>query len=299
MQVAPGLFLLPLPLEAPGFSSFIGAWLCRTDRLCFLVDPGPSATVPALADMLDALEVDRLSFVLLTHIHLDHAGGAGDLLARRGSCPVICHSSAIAHLHNPARLWEGSLKTLGDLARSYGAPRPVDKDLLADAASFSEAGVKPILTPGHAPHHVSYLFRDVLFAGETGGVHADLAGGRSYLRPATPPRFFFETSLESLDALIHTPHRLYCFGHFGSTERSAELLPAHREQLHQWKDLIGEVMEQGRPDPLAASLSLLLERDPNLAGLSGFSPEVREREIYFLKNSIRGFMGYLSPRDAR
>lgn len=299
IEKAPGLFFLPLPLPAPGFSSFIGSWLYKKDGLCFLADPGPGASVPELCSALSRLGVGRLDFILLTHIHLDHAGGCGNLLEALGPCPVVCHPKATAHLADPARLWEGSVKTLGELARAYGQPKPVNPGLLVDATGFGEAGIRPVPTPGHAPHHVSFLFSDILIAGETGGVYVDQGGGLVYLRPATPPRFFFETSMESLDILARTPHRIYCYGHTGAVESSAGLLAAHREQLIFWEQEIRRVLAESPSDPVEASLSRLLAEDPRLAGFSKLSPEDRERERYFLSNSIRGFTGYLARKDAR
>jgi glyoxylase-like metal-dependent hydrolase (beta-lactamase superfamily II) len=164
-----------------------------------------------------------------------------------------------------------------------------------DAESFHDFGVEVLMTPGHAPHHVSFRIGDRLFAGEAGGVFLD-RGGEPYLRPATPPRFFLETSLESLDRLIAVDHAILCYGHFGASRNGRRLLEAHRRQLLDWARTVGDVAagRASEADPVEACLARLLETDPLLAGLRYFAPDVRRRELGFLRNSVRGFLGYLS-----
>ena len=113
----PNLHLIPLDLDLVGFRSFIGAWLYRGPEAFFLVDPGPPAMVPHLIQALESLSVERLDFILLTHVHVDHAGGTGDLLQRFPGTPVVCHAGGIPHMADPAHLWQASLKTLGVLVQ--------------------------------------------------------------------------------------------------------------------------------------------------------------------------------------
>ena len=294
-QVAPDLFLVGLDQpKLPGFDDFIGAWVVIGPPT-ILVDAGPAASVTPLVEALVELKIQRLDAILLTHIHIDHAGGAGDLCRFFPDTPVVCHRAAHRHLVDPTRLWEGSLETLGDTARAYGPIGAVPAERLVDAAFFHDFGVEVLMTPGHAPHHVSFRIGDRLFAGEAGGVFQDCAG-EIYLRPATPPRFLLETSLESLDRLLAVDHAILCYGHFGATRNGPAMLAAHRRQLLDWAESIGEVT-RGLPagaDPLEPCLARLLETDPLLAGLRYFPPDVRRRELGFLRNSVRGFLGYLS-----
>jgi glyoxylase-like metal-dependent hydrolase (beta-lactamase superfamily II) len=293
-QVAPGLVLIGLHQpKLPGFDDFIGAWVV-TGPPAILVDVGPAASVTALVESLAALRIERLGAILLTHIHIDHAGGAGALCRFFPDAPVVCHRAAHRHLVDPTRLWQGSLETLGDTARAYGPIGAVPAERLVDAESFHDFGVEVLMTPGHAPHHVSFRIGDRLFAGEAGGVFLD-RGGEPYLRPATPPRFFLETSLESLDRLRAVDHAILCYGHFGASRNGPAMLAAHRRQLLDWAETIEEIT-RGLPaeaDPLESCLARLLETDPLLAGLRYFPPDVRRRELGFLRNSVCGFLGYL------
>ena len=103
-QIDSHLFLIDLPQKLEGFHNFIGAWVYRDEDVCFLVDPGPAASINALEEALRALEVTHLDFILLTHIHIDHAGGTGKILARFPGARVICHPAGIKHMVNPAKL---------------------------------------------------------------------------------------------------------------------------------------------------------------------------------------------------
>ncbi|MBW1988044.1 MAG: MBL fold metallo-hydrolase [Deltaproteobacteria bacterium] len=294
---APDLYLVPLPQDLPGFGSFISAWV-YTGGPCFVVDPGPSATVPLLVSALNALGVKSLDFILLTHAHIDHAGGAGGLARAMGRPRVACHPKAMPHLADPSRLWEASKKTLGHMAEAYGPITPVDQELLTDPLSTELPGISAIPTPGHAPHHISYGRGPFLFAGEAAGVRLPLNGGGYVLRPATPPRFFFDVTLKSLRALGEVEHETLCYGHVGLTSHSARNRADHEEQLGRWLAIMEEVHRQtsDQRERVDAGLSRLLSEDPLLAGFSRFSPEEAGRERYFVKNSVRGFMGYLDER---
>ena len=291
------LTLIPLPQNLPGFEAFIGAWL-MTGRKNYLIDPGPTFTIAKLTAALQALEIRHLDAILLTHIHIDHSGGIGDLTRRFPETPVVCHAKAVKHLVDPARLWAGSLETLGDTARAYGPIAPVDPDQVVAVEDFSGSGVDVLMTPGHAVHHVSYRLDDTLFVGEAGGVYRELPDGY-YLRPATPPKFFLETSLESIATLEKVDCRRMCYGHFGQTCRPAERLSAHRRQLEWWAQKIaGLSVGAGRPDLVAFCLKSLIKEDPLLSGWPQLSGPDQQRELNFMANSVRGFLGYLQDSRA-
>jgi len=300
IPVTPSLDLIVLDQRIDGFQSFIGSWLYKGDRN-ILVDTGPAATVSLLLRTLKDMGITHLDAILITHIHIDHAGGVGDLVDEFPGVPVVLHESGMRHMANPDRLWEGSLKTLGDTARAYGPIRPVPLELLRNASQFTEFEIQPIPTPGHAAHHVSYRIGSVLFVGEAGGVYAELKtknGKQFYLRPATPPRFFLETSTRSIDALLETPHDLICYGHFGYSDRTPELLATHKQQLLDWENIIQRQLSN---DPEAGledrCIDELLKSDPLLAAFHNMEPPIRKRERGFLRNSVRGFLGYLAEKE--
>jgi len=285
-------FFITLPPPIPGFDDFIGCWLYR-GNISFIIDPGPSVTSKALARALEELNVSRLDYIFLTHIHIDHAGGVGDIAAYFPDSPIICHKAGIPHLVDPSRLWEGSVKTLGETAIAYGPIKPVSSDRLIQADQFKSDIVSPVFTPGHSPHHVSYMTEKYLFAGEAAGVFLSLDSGREYLRPATPPRFFLEISTDSIDALIEKKPLNICYGHHGIKGNAVEMLNKHRNQLLLWEKIIRKEIQNNSDDFLTSCFNRLLKEDPLLAGFSHMSQPVQKREQGFIINSIKGYEGYL------
>ncbi len=231
--------LIEIEQPLPGFNRFIGSWLCRdrADAPVLLVDPGPARSAPRLLAALDRLGADRIDYILITHIHIDHAGGLAALLDRYPMAMGICHEKAMPFLADPAKLWEGSEAVLGDVARMYGRPAPVDPDRLLPHPKAGVPGLDILETPGHAVHHLSVSYGGCLFAGEAGGTYMALPDG-DYLRPATPPRFFMASYLESLDRLISLDNQpVYC-GHFGRAADSRKMLARFRERLLRWEVII-------------------------------------------------------------
>lgn len=283
--------LVEIPLDRPGFQRFFCAWLVRGERT-FLVDTGPARSAGALIRRLKALGLDRLDYVLLTHIHLDHAGGLGRVLEAFPGARVVCHRKAVPHLADPARLWEGSRKVLGDLADAYGEPRPVPEGILDAHDEARVPGLHILETPGHAPHHVSFACGGCLFAGEAAGNRFQWEG-REILRPATPPRFHLEECLASVDRLRELEDRTLCYGHYGAAEGSHDMLDRFRRQLLRWRDVLASLLRE-RPDAAAGTcLEHLLAEDPELRSFPHLDPETQSRERFFLKNSIRGYLQYL------
>jgi glyoxylase-like metal-dependent hydrolase (beta-lactamase superfamily II) len=292
-QLSDNLFLITLDPLMSGFENFIGTWLFK-GNINFIVDVGPSVTAPELIKAIESLNVTHLDYILLTHIHIDHAGGIGEVAHHFAETPIVCHKSGIKHLVDPTRLWEGTIKTLGNLGQGYGPIKAVDEKRFLDHETFKSEGIKCFLTPGHSAHHVSFLTEDYLFAGEAGGVCFSIEPDHEYLRPATPPKFFMETSLKSIDTLIGNAPPKICYSHFGMKNDAKGMLLKHKEQLHLWEKIIRQEFESSpKKDFISDCLNLLLQNDKHLAGFFSLDHSSQERERGFLTNSIRGFAGYL------
>jgi glyoxylase-like metal-dependent hydrolase (beta-lactamase superfamily II) len=242
------------------------------------------------------MNIDRVDYVLITHIHLDHSGALGDFLEHYPMAKVICHERAIPHLVDPSALWAGSLKVLGDVAETYGEPKPVEEERLISHTQWDSIDLGVIETPGHAVHHLSFYYKGRLFAGEAGGTFCTV-NDSEYLRPATPPRFLFEIFLESVDKLLQLDDQEIYFQHFGRAESSHRLLKMFREQLFIWKDVIGEQVSMDHSDIEQICLDALFEKDPYLKAFKSMDRGIQERERFFLTNSVRGFLGYLQEKD--
>ena len=282
--------LIEIKQEPPGFNPFFGSWVCRDD-LILLVDVGPARSAYRLIESLSLLHLTRVDYILITHIHLDHAGALAPLLEEYPMARAICHSEAIQHLVNPERLWAGSLKVLGNIARAYGPPRPVLRERLIPHTEVNLKDLQVIETPGHALHHLSYSYQNRLYAGEAAGNYLSF-DGLDYLRPATPPRFFLEVFLNSLHRLSDMTDQPIRYAHFGDAPSSQVMLRRFHCQLLHWKDIIGESFRKGGTTEaiIKRSIDLLLERDSNLTSFHSMNPEVQSRELFFMSNSIKGFI---------
>jgi glyoxylase-like metal-dependent hydrolase (beta-lactamase superfamily II) len=283
---------IDLPQKITGWDHFIGAWLIQ-GKPTIIVDVGPEASIKSLVTQLGQHGIRQVDYIWLTHIHIDHAGGLAPFLKEFPMAKAIVPSKGLPHLLDPTKLWEGSLATLGEKAVAYGPIAPVSPDFLISPDGFNLDGLTILETPGHAPYHLSFGYQDFLFCGESAGIFQSFED-RFYLRPPTPPRFFFEQTVESVDRMLAEKNRSIFFGHSGASyPRSQEVLGLYREQLFRWKTLIGEVLKS-TPDPVTEQvIDLLLEKDPLLACFQEMDSQSQQRERFFMANSIAGFMGYL------
>jgi len=295
--------LVCIDLDQPameGFRKFISSWLCVTDSCSVVVDPGPLSTIPFLLEELRRRGVSRLDYILLTHIHIDHAGGTGALLREFPGAMVICHPDGIRHLIEPEKLWQGSQKVLGGLAELYGEIVPVPGESILFSEEIGEGEIRAFLTPGHAQHHCCYLVDDLLFAGEVAGVRFPLDGA-IFIRPATPPRFILEVALDSLDRMIALGPKRMVFAHYGMVESGLQHLRIAREQLLLWVRCVADVAAAGVADFEEALVSRLMEADPHYRSVTLLPPDIRARERYFLGNTLKGMAEYVAalPEEGR
>jgi glyoxylase-like metal-dependent hydrolase (beta-lactamase superfamily II) len=286
--------LVEIEQAAPGFNGFIGSWVCR-DGITLLVDVGPSSTSSRLIRSLDALGVREVDYVLLTHIHIDHAGALADVLARYPGARVLCHEKGIEFLVDPTRLWAGSKKVLGKIAEGYGEPKPVSRDRLIPHTQNPLESVAVIETPGHAPHHLSFTYDGGLYAGEAAGNYL-VVDGREYLRPPTPPRFFFDVFVESVERLLVLEDQPIYYAHFGRAESSRRMLKAFKDQLFRWKEVISDQLSLGEEGLAERCIAELLEKDANLQAFPLMGPDAQKRERTLMANAVNGFIGFLQGK---
>lgn len=276
--------------QLEGFRQFISAWLVRRGNATLVVDPGPLSTIPTLLAALQKHGVTRLDYILLTHIHIDHAGGAGALLAAFPEAQVICHPEGVRHLVAPQKLWQGSQQVLGKLAEVYGEIVAIPEERIGFAEQIGATGIRAYLTPGHAVHHCCYQLGDLLFAGEVAGVRAELKG-EIFMRPATPPRFILEVALDSLDRMRALKPQSMVFAHYGLVDNAAEHLDIGWEQLRLW--VRGAAATAGQPEREAALIAWLRQRDAVYRRVDLLPADIQARERYFLGNTLRGMIEYV------
>ena len=215
-----------------------------------IVDPGPESSHGALLEALGD-EVPRA--ILLTHIHLDHAGATGALVRRWPEAEVWVHERGARHVVDPSKLVASATRLYGDdMARLWGEIVPVPQENLRVLAGGERVdGFRVAYTPGHASHHVSYLHEatGTAFVGDVGGVRID---GGPIVPPTPPPDIDLEAWRASLDLVAGWSPRRLAVTHFGAFDDAQAQLEAVREGLTHWGDLARETDAEGYGERFAA-----------------------------------------------
>lgn len=242
--VAEGIHGIDLGLL--GLPEYGATYVVQGRKGVALVEVGTSLCVPRILDGLEELGLspDAVTHILLTHVHLDHAGAAGHLLTHMPQADVVLHPRSHRHMVDPSRLLAGVEEAVGpQLFPLYGEVRPLDAQRLLPAEGLHlnlGGGVRleGIPTPGHARDHVVYFapHAGILFTGDATGISVL---GHEFLRPVTaPPHFDLERTLESLELMRRLGPAGFCFTHFGCRDDVDDVLNTLRETLLRWDRLI-------------------------------------------------------------
>ena len=240
MPTMPDSTAFTLDLRLQGSWQALAAHLIPGADGHVLVDCGPESTLPRLKTAIQelGLEPGDVRHILLTHIHLDHAGAVGRL-AREWGARVYVHARGAKHLLDPSRLLESATRIYGSRMQSlWGNIEPVPEVQLTvleggETIEVSGQRFQVLYTPGHAVHHVAFGWQRLVgievFAGDVAGVR--LPGSTIPVPPTPPPDVNLETWSESVDALIRlAPRRLY-LAHFGMVDDALEHLTKLRRNL--------------------------------------------------------------------
>jgi glyoxylase-like metal-dependent hydrolase (beta-lactamase superfamily II) len=212
----------------------------------FVVDPGPESSVAAV---FEALGDEQPRGVLLTHIHLDHAGAAGALVRRWPDLEVWVHHRGVRHVIDPSRLVASATRIYGDaMHRLWGEIIPVPEAnvrVLDESAPVRPAeGLRWAWTPGHAIHHVSYLHEPsgIAFAGDVAGVR--IADG-PIVPPTPPPDIDIAAWHRSIDLLEHWDPAAVAITHYGTFTDVADQLSTLHGELDRWAQVARREDEAG------------------------------------------------------
>ena len=221
-----------------------------------LVDPGPSTTLEGLLKALTAqgISVSDVRQVLLTHIHLDHAGATGSLLQANPDIEVFVHERGVRHLIDPSKLMASATRLYGeDMDRLWGTVLPVPaaqvKALRGDERlSVGGRQLEVAQTPGHASHHVAYFDRSsgVAFVGDTAGIRR---GDGSYIMPPTPPPDIdLEAWRVSADRILAWEPDTLFLTHFGPFRGARTHFQELFERLDTWSGLVRRLLADASID---------------------------------------------------
>ena len=253
-RLAPGVSYVDLMFRST--PRIVATAVIQGPRGVALLDPGPTSTLPTLEAELEksGIKPGDVSDIVLTHIHLDHAGATGTLVRRNPALRVFVHEKGAPHMVDPARLLASAGRLYGDqMERLWGEVAPVPAKVLTTLAGGEriEAGGRRFdvaYTPGHASHHVSY-FNDetgLAFVGDTAGIKRTASG--IVVAPTPPPDIdleSWETSLRKIEAW--RPDTLF-ITHFGPASPYAPHLNALREHLQVTTGLVRESLARDGTD---------------------------------------------------
>ncbi len=225
-----------------GYQGITAGYLIRSERPC-LVETGTAPSAPVVRDALASLGVHAadLATVVVTHIHLDHAGGVGDIAAMFPAAQVVVHELGARHLADPSRLMASARMVYGDeLDGLFGelAPTPAERIRTVERTGVVDLGggrrLESHYSPGHAKHHVGLVdsVSGDLYTGDAAGIYIPETGDQ---RPATPPPDFdLDIALASLRMFAALRPARLLFSHYGPVDAVAEALDRSAEEIRLW-----------------------------------------------------------------
>jgi len=296
-----GKNLFQIELETGGFKNLICSYLINSAKIT-LVESGPTSSVPKLLSGLKELGIpfESVEYLAITHVHLDHGGGAGTLLKFLPNAKVLVHPRGMPHLINPEKLWSSAQTVLGFVSEFFGKPESVPKEriipITAGTIDLGEgAKLKVIETLGHASHNLSYQesFNRGVFPGDAAGTYFPEF---DVVLPTTPPPFHLEAALASLDKLISLQPTVLYYSHFGKAANAVQRLSDYKNQLQLWATIAEEGVEKNWS--LEQIRDKIVANDEVFRRVVGF---VKFHRIYsktVLENCVRGFIEYAKQKQA-
>jgi len=266
-----------------------------------LVDMGHRSSAEVVIRDLAAHGVDNVDYLMPTHVHLDHCGSCGTLARRYPDASVLVHPRGEPHLRDPERLVKGAGELFGqDMMKRFGLPDPIDNKRVRGMADDelvhlgNDLTLRAIWTPGHAPHHMSYLLEGTgsLFTGDAVGV---LHPSFPVLMPTTPPPSFnLEKAIESLQRLGQLPVKKLFTPHFGP-DGTVDWVQLNSSALMRWRAKLERLVAEG------ASVDHIVEGflDDASKRISRPVTQVPEHLRLTTRVSVLGFTGYLKWRSTQ
>ena len=251
-----------LDLEFLGQREVIASALLQGPDGVALVDPGPTTTWPVLQALLAARGVGLADVraVLITHIHLDHAGVCGVASEAMPNATFYVHTRGAAHMADPSKLMASASRLYGkDMDRLWGEmrPLPVERMRVIDGGETIDVAGRPIRvawTPGHASHHVSYFDErhGVAFVGDTAGIRRGL---NPYVMPPTPPPDIdLEAWRESTDKILAWHPAQIFLTHFGAFRDPAPHFAKLWDRMDDWNRRVRASLGRDLPDDVRAQI---------------------------------------------
>lgn len=290
-------YLYQIDVETAGIKNFIASYILKGKQVA-MVETGPTSSVPNLLFCLKELKVkpENVAYVAVSHIHLDHGGGAGRLLKYLPKAKVIVHPRGAPHLANPEKLWQQSMEVLGSIAEMYGKPEPVPEERIiaaTDGLTFdigNNIRLKVVETLGHASHHLSYYepLSEGIFSGDAAGIYLNEI---DVIVPTTPSLFRLDVALASLDKLISLKPKVLYYSHFGKAYNAVERLQTYAQQLKLWAKITRQGIEN--KESLEAISKRIIESDVAVQKAKEYIKAHPVLSETVLNESVRGFIDFV------
>jgi len=207
-----------------------------------ILDTGIGTNREYIFAALDQLDIDSLASIVVTHAHLDHAGGAGFLAERYPDAEVLTHPRAVRHLVDPDRLVEGTKAAVGEMWSYYTEPKSVPEDRIrgiedGETVDLGSLRLTAHEAPGHAPHqHVFETDTGLVFTADAAGLYVP---HRDEIRVTSPPpQFDVHQGLDDVSMIQSLEPERLCFAHFGPRTYNERLLDGYKRSLVEWVEAI-------------------------------------------------------------
>jgi glyoxylase-like metal-dependent hydrolase (beta-lactamase superfamily II) len=272
-----------------GYSGITAGYLILGDRPC-LVETGAARSAPVVRDALSALGVGPadLATIVVTHIHLDHAGGVGDVAAMYPNAEVVVHERGARHLVDPDKLMSSARRVFGHLIDDiFGALRPTEAQrvrALGETGSVDLGGGRRLdsfYSPGHAQHHVGLLDNRTgdLYVGDAAGIYVPETAD---VRPATPPPDFdLEVACGSIARFRELAPTRLLFSHFGPVREVESVLDRSEQELRLWVEMVRDA----RSAKLDLDHAVAMVRDRTKERYAAFLADPAVEEKFEVLNS--------------
>jgi glyoxylase-like metal-dependent hydrolase (beta-lactamase superfamily II) len=287
-----------------GYDGITAGYLIRSERPC-LVETGTAPSAPVVSDALSELGVgpQDLATIVVTHIHLDHAGGVGDLAKSHPNAEIVVHERGARHLADPSRLMASARMVYGDeLDALFGEllPTPAERIRAVDQTGAVDLGAGRTLAshyaPGHAKHHVGLLdsVSGDLYVGDAAGIYVPETGDQ---RPATPPPDFdLAAALASLRLFAELAPTRLLFSHYGPAAAIEQALDRSAEELQVWVEETSRAHRAGLD--LDHAVAMVAERTASRYALlaPGSDPELAAKydRVGGTASNVSGILHWLS-----
>jgi len=290
-----------IDLKPVGIENYIASYVLRGADSTTIVETGPTCSIPNLLKGLQEIGVgvEDVDYVAVSHIHIDHAGGAGSLMQHLPNAQLLVHAKGAPHMINPKKLWEASKQVLGEVAIAFQEIQPVPENRIVtpidDTVIDLGGGVqlKVLETLGHASHHLAFLESTAMgiFQGDAAGIYIPEL---DVTIPTTPAPFHLEMTLASIQKIVEmTPKWLY-YTHFGPVEKAVNRLRAYVMQLKLWEKTVSEALNKG--DSLQMIYQKILASDPQMRAAAEFIENHMVLRRGVVTQNIQGFINYLKKK---